>query len=38
MQIRGKFDGKNIQGQSYNQLLKELCEDFGMSVLLFILY
>lgn len=33
MQIRGTFDGKNIQGKSYNQLLKELCEDFGMNIL-----
>lgn len=33
LQIRGIFDGQKIQGQSYNHLLKEICEDFGIKTI-----
>lgn len=29
IQIRGKFDGKNIQAVSYNMILPDQSEDFG---------
>lgn len=35
IQVRGRFDGQRIQCLSYNQLLNEISQDFGIPKLSF---